>query len=151
VNRNNSGCSKFRSTSGVDKKQFSLLDEFADKAAAHNAPPEEKNKPSFLSSLGLTDKMNNAGINSNNLLKGLLGIAGPVVLGSMLSGAMGRRGYGHRRNFGMGGLGGGMMPAAGPWITDRHVKWRQALRQHGWIIRTHDGPWIWGMVRGAQS
>jgi len=98
---------------GLDKKQFSLLDEFTDKAAAHNAPPEEKNKPSFLSSLGLTDKMNNAGINSNNLLKGLLGIAGPVVLGSMLSGAMGGRGYGHRRNFGMGGSGGGMMPAGG--------------------------------------
>ena len=43
----------------------------------------------------------------------MLGIAGPVVLGSMLSGAMGRRGYGHGRNFSMGGLGGGMMPAAG--------------------------------------
>jgi uncharacterized tellurite resistance protein B-like protein len=97
---------------GLDKKQFSLLDEFADKAAAHNGPPEEKNKPSFLSSLGLTYKMNNAGINSNNLLSGLLGIAGPIVLGSMLSGAMRGRGHG-RRGFGGGISGGGMLPAAG--------------------------------------
>ncbi|MEP6750625.1 MAG: TerB family tellurite resistance protein, partial [Bacteroidota bacterium] len=64
---------------GVDKKQFSLLDEFTNKAAVNNVPPEEKAKPSFLSSLGLTDKMHNAGINSGGLLKGLLGIAGPVV------------------------------------------------------------------------
>ena len=34
---------------GVDQKQFSLLDEFTDKAAARDVPPEEKTKPSFLS------------------------------------------------------------------------------------------------------
>lgn len=91
----------------VDKKQFSLLNEFTDKASQSNVPPEEKVKPSFLSSLGLSDKLQGAGINSNGLLKGLLGIAGPVVLGSMLSGVLGRRG----RNTGMFGnmMGGGMM------------------------------------------
>ena len=101
---------------GVDQKQFSLLDEFTDRASAHNAPPEEKTKPSFLSSLGLSDKMHNAGINSNSLMKGLLGIAGPIVLGSMLSGAMRRRGG----NAGMfGNMSGryfgnrGMMPGGG--------------------------------------
>ena len=77
---------------GVNQKQFSLLDEFTNKAAVHDAPPEEKTKPSFLSSLGLSDKMQQAGINSNSLMKGLLGIAGPIVLGSMLSGALRRRG-----------------------------------------------------------
>jgi len=93
---------------GVDKQQFSLLDEFTDKAAANTASPEEKAKPSFLSSLGLSGKMQNAGINADSLIKGLIGIAGPLVLGSMLSGR--RRG-----NAGMGGgmMGGGMMGSGG--------------------------------------
>ncbi|CAN5740298.1 hypothetical protein BH10BAC2_BH10BAC2_35410 [soil metagenome] len=83
---------------GVDQKQFSLLDEFTNSAADKNIPVEEKAKPSFLSSLGLSDKMQSAGINSTGLLKNLLGIAGPVVLSSILSGALGRRG---NRNAGM--------------------------------------------------
>ncbi|MEP6844986.1 MAG: TerB family tellurite resistance protein [Panacibacter sp.] len=101
---------------GVDQKQFSLLDEFTTKAANSNVPAEEKAKPSFLSSLGLSDKLQNAGINSNSLLKGLLGIAGPVVLGSILSGALGRRGNrnaGMFGNTGSGMLGGGMMGSGG--------------------------------------
>jgi len=100
---------------GVDQKQFSLLDEFTDKAATHDVPAEEKTKPSFLSSLGLSDKMQNAGINSNNLLKGLLGIAGPLVLGSMLSGGMRRRGggmFGNRFGGNMNGQA-GLMPGGG--------------------------------------
>jgi uncharacterized tellurite resistance protein B-like protein len=102
---------------GVDQKQFSLLNEFTDKAAIHDASPEEKTKPSFLSSLGLSDKMQNAGINSNNLMTGLLGIAGPIVLGTMLSGALRRRGGSNAGMFGnRGGLfggGSGIMPALG--------------------------------------
>jgi tellurite resistance protein len=77
---------------GVDQNQFSLLNEFTDKAATEDVPVEEKVKPSFLSSLGLSEKMKKAGINTNNLMKGLLGIAGPLILGSILSGAMRRRG-----------------------------------------------------------
>jgi uncharacterized tellurite resistance protein B-like protein len=76
----------------VDQNQFSLLNEFTEKAAAKDVPVEEKTKPSFLSSLGLTEKMKSAGINTNGLMKGLLGIAGPMILGSILSGAMRRRG-----------------------------------------------------------
>lgn len=96
----------------VDKKQFSLLNEFTNKASESNIPAEEKAKPSFLSSLGISDKMQNAGINPNGLLKGLLGIAGPVVLSSILSGALRRHGrsagmFGNRVGGGM--LGGGMM------------------------------------------
>ena len=103
---------------GVDQKQFSLLDEFTDKAAIRDVPAEEKTKPSFLSSLGLSDKMQNAGINSNSLMKGLLGIAGPLVLGSMLSGALRRKGYPNAGMFGNTGGSffgnrGGMIPGGG--------------------------------------
>src|SRR5688572_2283512 len=37
---------------GVDKKQFSLLDEFADKATTSESTPEEMADPSYLSSTG---------------------------------------------------------------------------------------------------
>jgi uncharacterized tellurite resistance protein B-like protein len=86
---------------GVDQKQFSLLDQFAEKASATNLPAEEISKPSFLSSLGLQDKMQNAGINTGGLFKSLLGFAGPMILGGLLSNAMNRR---------TGGFGGGFMP-----------------------------------------
>jgi tellurite resistance protein len=93
---------------GVDQNQFSLLNEFTEKAAAKEIPDEEKAKPSFLSSLGLTEKMKNAGINSNGLLNGLLGIAGPMILGSIVSSALRGRGRSSTGMFGnMGGLTGG--------------------------------------------
>ncbi|MCS3798860.1 TerB family tellurite resistance protein [Niastella sp. OAS944] len=95
---------------GVNQNQFSLLNEFTDKAAVQNVAPEEKAKPSFLSSLGLNDKLKNAGINSGSLMKGLLAIGGPLVLGSILSGAMRRRG---RTGTGMFGNLGGLMGGAG--------------------------------------
>jgi uncharacterized tellurite resistance protein B-like protein len=91
---------------GVSQKQFSLLDQFTDKATAADVAPHEATRPSFLSSLGLQDQMQNAGINTGGLLKGLLGFAGPMILGGLLSGAMNRR-----SGFGGGGLmsgGGGL-------------------------------------------
>jgi uncharacterized tellurite resistance protein B-like protein len=94
---------------GVDQNQFSLLNEFTEKAAATNVPAEEKAKPSFLSSLGLEEKMKKAGINSNHLMKGLLAIGGSLVLGRILSGAMHRRG----RGTGMFGNIGGLLGGAG--------------------------------------
>jgi hypothetical protein len=62
--------------------------------------------------------MQNAGINSNSLMKGLLGIAGPIVLGSMLSGALRRRGHSNAGMFGntgggFFGSGSGIMPGGG--------------------------------------
>ena len=87
---------------GVNQEQFSVLNQFVTKANATNAAPEEVQKPGFLDSLGLGDKMKSAGINSNTLLRTVLGIAGPMVLASMFR----RRGGGG----GLGGmLGGGMM------------------------------------------
>jgi tellurite resistance protein len=91
----------------VNQNQFSLLNEFTEKAAAKEVPVEEKAKPSFLSSLGLNDKLKNAGINSNSLMKGLFAIGGPMILGSLLSGAMHRRGRGTGMFGNMGGLMGG--------------------------------------------
>jgi uncharacterized tellurite resistance protein B-like protein len=91
----------------VNQNQFSLLNEFTEKAAVKDVPAEEKAKPSFLSSLGLNDKLKNAGINSNSLMKGLLAIGGPILLGSLLSGAMRRRGSGTGMFGNMGGLMGG--------------------------------------------
>ncbi len=94
---------------GVDQKQFSLLDNFADKAASAKTP-EEVTSPNFLSSLGLKDKMESAGINSNGLLKGLLGIVGPMILTKMLTGGLNR----NRGGGGMfGGGGGGMLGGGG--------------------------------------
>lgn len=101
---------------GVDQNQFSLLNEFTEKAATKDVPVEEKTKPSFLSSLGLSEKLKSAGINSNSLMKGLLGIAGPLILGNILSGAMRRRGRGNSGMFGnLGGMFGnsGMMRGGG--------------------------------------
>jgi uncharacterized tellurite resistance protein B-like protein len=101
---------------GVNQKQFSLLDQFADKASSSTVTPEEASKPSFLSSLGLGDQMQNAGINSGGFLKGLLGIAAPMILTGMLTRGLGRRGGMGGGLFGGGGLfpgGGGMFGGGG--------------------------------------
>ena len=88
---------------GVNQEQFSVLNQVVQKTTATNAAPEEVQKPGFLDSLGLGDKLQGAGINSNTLMRTVLGSAGPMVLASMF-----------RRRGGMGGglggmLGGGMM------------------------------------------
>ena len=87
---------------GVNQHQFSLLDEFADKASGKEVPVEEEAQPAFLSSLGLKEKLSNAGISGRTLLNGLIGIAGPMILSRMLSGR-GRAG----------GMGGGLF--GGGW------------------------------------
>ena len=88
----------------INQQQFSLLNEFTNKTAAANVPPEEIKKPDFLSSLGLKDKFQNAGINQNNFLKGLLGIAGPIILARLVSGGLKRRGsFNQHSNSGLSG------------------------------------------------
>ncbi|TCZ70154.1 TerB family tellurite resistance protein [Flaviaesturariibacter aridisoli] len=102
---------------GVDQKQFSLLDEFAHEAKAKAADPETAASPQFLESSGLGRKMESAGINPSKLLKGMLGVVGPIVLAGMLSGGRRRGGLfggmmgglgGSLIGGGMGGLGGGL-------------------------------------------
>ena len=85
----------------INQEQFSLLDQFVNKTADIEVQPEEASKPGFLSALGLEEKFKNAGIDWKNVGKGLLCIAGPMLLAKMLSG---RRGGG-RSPFGSGGMG----------------------------------------------
>jgi uncharacterized tellurite resistance protein B-like protein len=85
----------------INQEQFSLLDQFVNKTTQVELEPEEVNKPGFLTSLGLDEKFKKAGIDWKTVGKGLLGIAGPMILAKMLSG---RRG-GMRSN--SGGLAGG--------------------------------------------
>jgi uncharacterized tellurite resistance protein B-like protein len=102
----------------INKQQFSLLDEFTDKTVNQEVDVEQMqavaetgNSPQgFLSSLGLGglgQKLQNSGINLNSLI----GIAGPMILGGLLSRGMRGRSMGAGLNpFGgsMGGLGGGL-------------------------------------------
>ena len=85
----------------INQEQFSLLDQFVDKAAKVEAEPEEVSKPGFLSSLGLDEKFKKAGIDWRTVGRGLLGVGGPMLLAKMLSG----RG-GNRNTLSSGGLGG---------------------------------------------
>jgi uncharacterized tellurite resistance protein B-like protein len=75
----------------VDKQQFSLLDQFVDKATDANTKPEDVQRPGFFESLGFKDKFQNAGINMGALSKGLLSIAGPMILSRLLTGGLGGR------------------------------------------------------------
>lgn len=110
---------------GVNKEQFSLLDNFTDKAINTSTPggaaqtsstqnintlssASQPEQTDFLSSLGLKDKLQSAGINGNGLLKGLLGIAAPMLLARMMTGGMNRN-----RGGGMFGGGGGMFGNSG--------------------------------------
>lgn len=90
----------------INKQQYSVLDQFVQKTKATNVEPEQMQQQGFLGSLGLEDKFKSAGINFGGLTKGLLGIAGPMLLAGLVSrGLGGRRGGG-----GLGGmLGGGML------------------------------------------
>lgn len=75
----------------INQNQFSLLDQFVKKTVESGTSNEEVSKPGFLSSLGLEDKFKSAGLNMGSLTKGLLGIAGPMILAKMLTGGLGRR------------------------------------------------------------
>lgn len=97
---------------GVNQEQLSLLDQFT-KKAVQEAPQnveeldqQQKTPANFLDSLGFGDKLKNAGINSNSLLKGALGIVGPLLLARMLRG---RGGRGTGSMLGGSGLGGGLL------------------------------------------
>lgn len=95
---------------GVSEQQFSLLDQFAQKAveqpqAAQAEQTTTGDQQNFFGGMG--DKMKSAGINTNGLFKGLLSVAAPILIGSMIS-----RGFGRGRRggmFGGGGMGGMMM------------------------------------------
>lgn len=83
----------------INQEQYSLLDQFVNKTAEVKVQPEETSKPGFLSALGLEEKFKKAGIDWKNVGKGLLGIAGPMLLAKMLTG----RRSGNRNPFASGG------------------------------------------------
>ena len=78
---------------GINQQQFNLLDQFVKKTAEVKPEPEEVTKPNFLSKLGLDKKFQNSGINMSSLTKGLLGIAGPLILANLMRGRQ-KRGVG---------------------------------------------------------
>ena len=87
----------------INQEQFSLLNEFTNKTADKQIEPGAAQSSDFLSSLGLgglKEKLSKSGINMNTLGKGLLAIAGPIVLGGLL-----KRGLGGRRGGTSGGIG----------------------------------------------
>jgi uncharacterized tellurite resistance protein B-like protein len=90
----------------INKQQFSLLDQFVKKTKETNVQPEQMQQQGFLGSLGLEDKFKNSGINFGSLTKGLLGFAGPMILGSLLSRGMRGRSGGGPGGMLSGGLGG---------------------------------------------
>jgi uncharacterized tellurite resistance protein B-like protein len=98
---------------GIDQKQFSLLDQFADESVHQ---PETTQAQGILGGR-LGNQLQNAGINTGSLFKGLIGIAAPILIGSMLSRNRGRGGLGGALGGGLGGLlGGGMSGGLGSVI-----------------------------------
>ena len=75
---------------GINQQQFTLLDQFVKKTAETKPVPEEITKPGFLSALGLDQKFKKSGININSITKGLLGIAGPMILANLITGRRNR-------------------------------------------------------------
>jgi uncharacterized tellurite resistance protein B-like protein len=99
---------------GVSEQQFSLLDQFAQKAVEQPETVQQQqatpsgDQQNLFGFGGLGDKMKGAGINTNGLFKGLLSVAAPILIGSMISRGFGGRRRGGGMFGGGGGFGGGM-------------------------------------------
>lgn len=108
---------------GVNKDQFSVLDQFVDKAAGSEPRDEENFKTDFIQSAGMQNQFAGAGINMSSIGSGLLRFLGPMILGGMaartlggrrstqgggLGGMLGNNPMGMGRTGGLGGLGGGL-------------------------------------------
>jgi uncharacterized tellurite resistance protein B-like protein len=101
---------------GVNQNQVSVLDQVVEKTSNGEVTPEQAANPNFLSSLGLGDKLSGAGINGGSLLKNLIAIAAPMIIGGMVSRGMNRSSSSGRGGGLLGGLlggGGGMLGGGG--------------------------------------
>jgi uncharacterized tellurite resistance protein B-like protein len=88
----------------IDQKQYSILDQFVEKADEAKQHGEDPTSQSFLNKSGFGDMFKNVGI-SPQMVTGMLGILAPIVLSKM----MGGRGRTTRGGGLLGGLlGGGM-------------------------------------------
>ena len=86
----------------VDEKQFSILEEYVNKAEDAQKHGEDPTSNSFLNKSGFGDMFKNAGI-SPGMVKGMLGVVAPLVIAGMMS----RGGRRSRMMGGFGGMGGG--------------------------------------------
>ncbi|GAB3540287.1 hypothetical protein GCM10027443_37940 [Pontibacter brevis] len=87
----------------VNQKQYSILEQYVNKADEAQKQGEDPTSQSFLNKNGFGDMFKNAGI-SPQMVQGILGVAAPLVIASLLSG-------GRRRRYGYGGgmMGGGLL------------------------------------------
>ncbi len=88
----------------INDQQFTALHQFVQAANKTQITEEDVAQPqNFASKAGVGDMLNKAGIDSNMLMKGALGILAPLVLSRMMRG-----GGNFRRGGMMGGMGGGL-------------------------------------------
>jgi uncharacterized tellurite resistance protein B-like protein len=87
---------------GVSEQQFSILNEFVDKAGQAQQG-EDPTSPAFLTKSGFDNLFKTANI-SPQMVQGMLGVLAPIVLSKMISG-----GHQRGRNNGLGGLLSGLM------------------------------------------
>jgi uncharacterized tellurite resistance protein B-like protein len=103
----------------IDQQQLSLLNQVAEKATNSDVTPEQAGNPDFFFGSGLKDKLQKSGINTNGLLKGLLGMAGPMILAKLVRGAFSRggstTGAGSGSSGGLGGALGGVLGGLNPF------------------------------------
>lgn len=86
----------------ISPEQFLTINQFVHKASSAEVSAEQIEQKG-VGSLGMEDKFQKAGLNLGSITKGLLGIAGPMILASLVN-----RGLGGRRGGGLlGGLPGG--------------------------------------------
>lgn len=93
---------------GIDQKQFSILDEFVNKADEAKQRGEDPTSQSFLDKSGFGDMFKKAGI-SPGMVTGILGVLAPLVLSKMMSGGRRNHGGGMMGGAGMGGLLGSLL------------------------------------------
>ena len=86
----------------INPEQFSTINQFVQKASIAGAD-ETQQQGLF----GLEEKFQKSGLNIGSITKGLLGIAGPMILASLVSRGGGRSGGG------LGGMLGGMLGGGG--------------------------------------
>lgn len=87
----------------VSEQQFSILNEFVDKAGQAQQQGEDPTSPAFLTKTGFDDLFKKANI-SPQMIQGMLGVLAPLVIGKMIKGSHQRE-----RTSGAGGLAGGLL------------------------------------------
>ncbi len=96
---------------GVNQQQYSLLNEVSQQPVPAPAAGQGAPQPQAFFGGGLQEKLQGAGINTGSLMKGVLAIAAPLILGRMMS--RGRGGLGGGLGGMLGGGLGGMLGGGG--------------------------------------